>query len=84
MAQVNAFTFVTFSEPNAPEDPRVRRLIRKQAMRNAADARIRKGNHGRQNEGQYPVFDEVVVEPPVRSKKVRSYFPNRIEKSLTF
>jgi hypothetical protein len=67
----NEFTFVSVSNPNAPEDPSVRKLIRKQAMRNAADARIRRGNHGKEFVGQYPVFEDVVTSRAVTVKVSR-------------
>ena len=46
----------TLTNPSAPKDPAVRALIRKQAMKKAADARRRGGNYGKHNLRQYPVF----------------------------
>jgi hypothetical protein len=50
------FVNATVTNPSAPKDPAVRALIRKQAMKMAADTRRRGGNYGKHNLRQYPVF----------------------------
>jgi len=50
------FVNATITNPSAPKDPAIRALIRKQAMKMAADTRRRGGNYGKHNLRQYPVF----------------------------
>lgn len=50
------FVNATVTNPSAPNDPAVRTLIRKQAMKQAAETRRRDGSYGKQNLRQYPVF----------------------------
>ena len=49
------FVNATVTNSGAPKDAAVRALIRKQAMRKAADTRCRGGNFGKHNLRQYPV-----------------------------
>lgn len=54
--QSDSFSFVAYNGPEVIPDPNVRRLIRQQAMKNAAAERKRKRRHGQHNLGQYPTF----------------------------
>jgi len=47
--------FVNYYGPSLPSDPNVRRLIRRQAMKEVAVARKQSGSYGRYNLGQYPL-----------------------------
>lgn len=51
-----AFSFVNYDGPTLPEDPNVRKLIRRQAMRDVASDRKSRGGYGQSNLRQYPVF----------------------------
>jgi hypothetical protein len=55
MANVQ-FVNATISNPKAPKDPAVRAVIRKQAMKIAADTRRRSGSYGKHNLRQFPIF----------------------------
>ncbi|KAL7967964.1 hypothetical protein HDV63DRAFT_396082 [Trichoderma sp. SZMC 28014] len=50
------FSFVNFDGPNLVPDAQVRRRIRQQAMRDTAVARKQRGDYGKHNMRQYPVF----------------------------
>jgi hypothetical protein len=50
------FVNATVTNPTAPKDPAVRAIIRKQAMKQAAETRRRDGSYGKHNLRQYPVF----------------------------
>lgn len=53
-----AFSFVNYDGPRLSQDPNVRKLIRRQAMRDVGvDRRIR-GSYGQHNLRQYPVSSE--------------------------
>jgi hypothetical protein len=54
------FSFVnsTLEDPHIPQDVTTRVLIRKQAMKKAAASRRRRGNYGRHNLRQLPVWIE--------------------------
>ncbi|KAH6885437.1 hypothetical protein B0T10DRAFT_95609 [Thelonectria olida] len=52
------FSFVNYEGPKLPQDPNVRKLIRRQAMRDAAEDRRSRGGYGQSNLRQYPVFLE--------------------------
>jgi hypothetical protein len=51
------FPFIVPNGPQISNDPEVRTTIRKQAMKDVGAARKRRGNNGRVNRVQYPVFD---------------------------
>ncbi|KAM0461401.1 hypothetical protein ACHAPV_004105 [Trichoderma viride] len=51
-----SFSFVNFDGPNLVPDAQVRRRIRQQAMRDTAVARKQRGDYGKHNLRQYPVF----------------------------
>lgn len=51
-----SFSFVNFDGPNLVPDAQVRRRIRQQAMRDTAVARKQRGDYGKHNMRQYPVF----------------------------
>ncbi|KAH7137354.1 hypothetical protein B0J13DRAFT_77536 [Dactylonectria estremocensis] len=51
-----AFSFVNYDGPKLPKDPGVRKLIRKQAMRDVAVDRRMRGGYGQHNLRQYPDF----------------------------
>ncbi|KAH7133720.1 hypothetical protein EDB81DRAFT_859246 [Dactylonectria macrodidyma] len=53
---IMAFSFVNYDGPKLPKDPGVRKLIRKQAMRDVAADRRTRGGYGQHNLGQYPDF----------------------------
>ncbi len=61
------FHFINTSDPSVPRSNAERRLIRKQAMVKAGDARRRAGNYGQHNLRQIPMFvsnsQEKVVQP---------------------
>ena len=61
-----SFPFIVVNGPKV-EDPRARRIIRKQAMKDVGDARRRKGNYGRVNMRQAPVFEKPSTDIPIRS-----------------
>src|ERR1700754_1158243 len=50
------FTFVNYDGPRLSYDPNVRRLIRKRAMKDIAAARKQRGDYGKHNLAQYPMF----------------------------
>lgn len=50
------FSFVNYQGPNLNTDVQARRRIRQQAMRNTAMARRQRGDYGKHNMRQYPVF----------------------------
>lgn len=50
------FSFVNYEGPNLNTNAHVRRRIRQQAMRDAAMARRQRGDYGKHNMRQYPVF----------------------------
>ncbi|KAL7823753.1 hypothetical protein V8C26DRAFT_383739 [Trichoderma gracile] len=54
------FSFVNYQGPNLSTDAQVRRRIRQQAMRDTAMARRQRGDYGKHNMRQYPVF----IQPP--------------------
>lgn len=62
----NSFPFIVSSGPKLQSDPEVRKMIRKQAMRDVGLARKRKGTFGKQNAGQLPRTD-VPIRPVVGS-----------------
>ena len=53
---IMAFLFVNYDGPKLPKDPGVRKLIRKQAMRDVAVDRKTRGGYGKHNLRQYPNF----------------------------
>jgi hypothetical protein len=53
---IMAFSFVNYDGPKLPKDPGVRKLIRKQAMRDVAVDRRTRGGYGQHNLRQYPDF----------------------------
>ncbi|CAK7210272.1 hypothetical protein SCUCBS95973_000722 [Sporothrix curviconia] len=56
-----AFSFVSYEGPDVPQDPGVRTLIRRQAMRDVGLDRRARGGYGQANLHQVPVFvDELV------------------------
>lgn len=59
-----SFSFVNFDGPNLVPDAQARRRIRQQAMRDTAVARKQRGDYGKHNMRQYPVF----VYPPSSSE----------------
>ncbi|OTA00753.1 hypothetical protein A9Z42_0010170 [Trichoderma parareesei] len=61
------FSFVNYEGPNLNTDVQARRRIRQQAMRNTAMARRQRGDYGKHNMRQYPVF----VQPHDDSKDGR-------------
>jgi len=61
----SSFQFVVSNGPQLSKDPAVRTLIRKQAMKDVGMARRKKGNYGRINMRQYPVFEDTSF--PIRS-----------------
>lgn len=65
-----AFSFVQYDGPKLPKDTSVRRVIRKQAMRDIAIARRARGNYGRNNQRQSPLFfvqEQQYTEPIARA-----------------
>jgi len=56
------FSFVAYEGPQLPPDPDIRTLIRKRAMADAAAARKQKGNYGKHNLRQLPVYPVAVVD----------------------
>ncbi|KAF7190186.1 hypothetical protein HII31_08517 [Pseudocercospora fuligena] len=56
-ASGGSFPFVISHGPKRPEDPAVRTMIRRQAMKDVGLARRRRGNYGRANAGQSVSFD---------------------------
>ena len=58
------FPFIVLSGPKL-DDPRARRIIRKQAMKDVGENRKRKGNYGRVNLRQLPVCEQ--TECPIRT-----------------
>jgi hypothetical protein len=57
-----SFPFIISSGPKLQTDPAVRTLIRKQAMKDVANARKKRGNYGRVNMRQLPLFEETDVQ----------------------
>ena len=53
-----SFPFIVSSGPRLQTDPAVRTLIRKQAMKDVANARKKRGNYGRVNMRQLPIFEQ--------------------------
>ncbi|RFU72739.1 hypothetical protein TARUN_9519 [Trichoderma arundinaceum] len=53
-----SFSFVNYDGPNLATDAQVRRRIRQQAMRDTAMARRQRGDYGKHNMRQYPMFIE--------------------------
>ncbi|KAF7560389.1 hypothetical protein G7046_g3751 [Stylonectria norvegica] len=53
-----SFSFVAYDGPKAPLDASVRRLIRRQAMKETAAQRKQKRGYGQLNLRQYPIFLE--------------------------
>ncbi|KAM0258673.1 hypothetical protein ACHAQJ_003681 [Trichoderma viride] len=51
-----SFSFVNYDGPNLATDAQVRRRIRQQAMRDTAVARKQRGDYGKHNMRQYPIF----------------------------
>jgi hypothetical protein len=56
MAKKN-FPFIVLSGPKV-DDPKARRIIRKQAMKDVGEARKQRGCYGKVNMRQMPVFDD--------------------------
>ncbi|KFY51265.1 hypothetical protein V497_09282 [Pseudogymnoascus sp. VKM F-4516 (FW-969)] len=54
-----AFSFVEYEGPKLSQDPAVRRLIRQHAMKDVAIARRQRGNYGKHNLRQMPIFVEM-------------------------
>ena len=52
----STFEFINVSNTGAPQDAKTRTIRRRQAMSNAAAARRQKGNYGKTNLRQYPIF----------------------------
>lgn len=52
------FQFISISNVPVPQDPSTRKIIRRHAMSKAAAARRQRGNYGRNNRRQQPVFVE--------------------------
>jgi len=52
-----SFSFIVSTGPTTTVDPEVRSMIRRQAMKNASAARKLRGNYGKSNLIQYPVFE---------------------------
>ncbi|KAL7934125.1 hypothetical protein V8C35DRAFT_322224 [Trichoderma chlorosporum] len=55
-ASSKSFSFVNYNGPNLATDAQVRRLIRQQAMKDTAMARKQRGDYGKHNMRQYPMF----------------------------
>lgn len=72
------FPFIVSSGPKLQNDPQIRALIRKQAMRDVGIARKRKGGFGKQNVGQYPKTD-VPIRPVVSADSTSSKSSSRTE-----
>ncbi|KAL6722051.1 hypothetical protein ACLMJK_001156 [Lecanora helva] len=53
---LHGFTFINASSARVPRDAATRKMIRRQAMLTTAAARRQKGNYGKVNLGQCPVF----------------------------
>ncbi|KAL7945383.1 hypothetical protein V8C42DRAFT_55866 [Trichoderma barbatum] len=51
-----SFSFVNYNGPNLATDAQVRRRIRQQAMKDTAMARRQRGDYGKHNMRQYPMF----------------------------
>ncbi|CAK7207461.1 hypothetical protein SEUCBS139899_010271 [Sporothrix eucalyptigena] len=66
-----SFSFVNYEGPDVPQDPGVRTLIRRQAMRDVGLDRRARGGYGQANLRQVPVFvDELVDRTIVESHAV--------------
>ncbi|KAL7811704.1 hypothetical protein V8C44DRAFT_330095 [Trichoderma aethiopicum] len=59
-----SFSFVNYEGPDLNTNEHVRRRIRQQAMRDAAMARRQRGDYGKHNMRQYPVFVQPADGPP--------------------
>ncbi len=59
------FPFIVLNGPKV-DSPAARRIIRKQAMRDVGEARKKRGNYGRVNMRQVPIFDDG-TSVPIRS-----------------
>jgi hypothetical protein len=57
------FQFIVSNGSRIPNDPEVRTIIRKQAMKDAAVARKKRGNYGRINLMQYRILDRITGTP---------------------
>ncbi|PNP53544.1 hypothetical protein THARTR1_06238 [Trichoderma harzianum] len=55
-ASAKSFSFVNYDGPNLATDAQVRRRIRQQAMKDTAVARRQRGDYGKHNMRQYPMF----------------------------
>ncbi|KAL7801535.1 hypothetical protein V8C43DRAFT_137208 [Trichoderma afarasin] len=55
-ASAKSFSFVNYDGPNLATDAQVRRRIRQQAMKDTAMARRQRGDYGKHNMRQYPMF----------------------------
>ncbi|EHK25946.1 uncharacterized protein TRIVIDRAFT_218117 [Trichoderma virens Gv29-8] len=55
-ASAKSFSFVNYDGPNLATDAQVRRRIRQQAMKDTAIARRQRGDYGKHNMRQYPLF----------------------------
>ena len=62
-----SFPFIMVQGPKV-DDPKARRIIRKQAMKDVGEARKKRGNYGRVNMRQLPQFEDTDFQMrPVRS-----------------
>ncbi|KAJ9656229.1 hypothetical protein H2198_005080 [Neophaeococcomyces mojaviensis] len=66
-----SFPFVNYDGPKLTHDTSIRRLIRRQAMRDVAAIRKQRGGYGQQNLRQYPVFLEQVTNADDSSLQVK-------------
>ncbi|KIH93170.1 hypothetical protein SPBR_02488 [Sporothrix brasiliensis 5110] len=71
-----AFQFVNYDGPSLPEDKGVRTMIRRQAMHDVAIDRRTRGNYGKANQRQVPVFvDEGWASPSGKLKDIAEITP---------
>ncbi|CAK7221127.1 hypothetical protein SBRCBS47491_004421 [Sporothrix bragantina] len=61
-----AFSFVNYEGPDVPQDPSVRTLIRRQAMRDVGLDRRARGGYGQANLRQVPIFVDELVDHSLR------------------
>lgn len=78
----DSFPFIVSSGPKLQDDPAVRQLIRKQAMRDVGIARKRKGTFGKQNIGQHPSAN-IPIRPVVGSDGASSSNSSRTDSPET-
>jgi hypothetical protein len=73
-----SFPFILVQGPKV-DDPKARRIIRKQAMKDVGEARKKRGNYGRVNMRQLPHFEDTETDVQIRPVVMRSVSPDSSE-----